>query len=229
MRWIVASLLVMNISAFIYFWLFSGAESAPAAALADKRLADNLSITLLSEKVDVEPVAQPVPEPPAQPQVAPPVCTLVGSFKTLLKAEYFAEALLALGLRAEVKRVAVESDSGYWLYLPPEASRKEALRRLSELQARGVDSYVIPSGNLVNGISLGMFSRRERAEIMLERIKRQGYRPQIVAVPRKVQEIWVFLGQGEAAKLSDKRWLELLSSADYIQKRQNLCADLASA
>ncbi|MGH1486460.1 MAG: SPOR domain-containing protein [Cellvibrionaceae bacterium] len=234
MRWIVASLVAVNILVFIYFQLFSNvapssvSSSREAAALVNS---GSPSVVLLSEQSRNQSVAS-VRVKPKEKQLVPPVqplCTLVGSFKRLLKAEYFAERLVALGLVAEIKNLVVASEPGYWLHLPPEVSRKEALRRLSELQGRGIDSYVIPSGNLANGISLGMFSKQDRAQAMQERIKKQGYKPQITNVPREQKEIWVFLPQGEAAKLSAERWAELLSSEDYLQKRQNLCADVASA
>lgn len=237
MRWIVASLVILNIAVFVYFQLFT--ESSPsisAETLVPSAAGSIASVTLLSEVKDSAPVESIRVEAPPLPSVEPekpltinePLCTLVGAFKRLLKAEYFVERLQSLGLSAEVKNVVVDSQPGYWLHLAPEKSRKEALRRLSELQRRGIDSYVIPSGNLANGISLGMFSNKERAESMLASVGAQGYKPQIVNVPREQKEIWAFLPQGEAAKLSDERWSELLSSEEYIQKRQNVCSDVAS-
>ncbi len=233
MRWIVASLVVINILSFIYFQLFSEAalSSTEASSIPNISLSTgSKEITLLSEVVDesILAVAAPILPPKIQELSREPLCTLVGAFKKLLKAEYFVERLQALGLAAEIKDVVVNSEPGYWLHLPPEKSRKEALRRLSELQRRGIDSYVIPSGNLANGISLGMFSNKERADAMKVRISNQGYRPEMVNVPREQKETWVFLSEGEASKISPERWAELLSSEDYIQKRQNLCTDLAS-
>lgn len=237
MRWIVASLVMLNMVVFVYFQLFAEvARLDIESGVAAPALNSVKSVTLLSEvslpdKVESVRVTSPVPAPPAVdqfPAVDEPLCTLVGAFKRLLKAEYFVERLESLGLSAQIKNVVVNSQPGYWLHLPPEKSRKEALRRLSELQRRGVDSYVIPSGNLANGISLGMFSNKERAEAMLASVVAQGYQPKIVNVPREQKEIWAFLPQGEAAKLSDERWAELLSSEEYIQKRQNVCSDLAS-
>jgi len=240
MRWIVVSLVLLNIAVFVYFQLFSDKRSSDSSGLSEvSPLAGSVkAIVLLSEVAATEKVEsirvvppKPLSTPSAVQQgllITEPLCTLVGSFKRLLKAEYFVERLQSLGLSAQVKNLVVDSPPGYWLHLPPEKSRKDALRRLSELQNRGIDSYVIPSGNLANGISLGMFSSKERAEVMLTSIGRQGYKPEIVSVPREQKEIWAFLPQGEAAKLSDERWAELLSSEEYMQKRQNLCSDVAS-
>ena len=229
MRWVMASLLIVNIVVFVYFLLFSKVEPFDVAATT-KDESHIASIKLLSEiesGSSLAAVRTSLSREVDSPAIIEPICTLVGSFEKESKAESFVERLLGLGLEAEVKNILVEGDPRYWLHLPPEASRKEALRRLSELQVKGIDSYVIPSGSLANGVSLGMFSKKDRAEVMFKKVEKQGYSPQIASVPRETKEIWVFLKQGEAAKLTRKRWAELLSSGDYIQKRQNLCADVA--
>ena len=236
MRWIVATLVIINILVFGYFQLF--AKTSASLLPVSSGLSNNATlfqtVTLLSELsernvLNAVAAANTAPAVVSSVTSGQPICTLVGPFSVLLRAEYFVERLQALSLLAEVKQLVVASEPGYWLYLPSEPSRKEALRRLSELQRRGIDSYVIPSGNLANGISLGMFTNKERADAMLLSVKSQGYKPEIAEVPREQKEIWVFLSQGEAAKLSDERWSELLSSEDYLQKRQNFCSDVASS
>lgn len=157
------------------------------------------------------------------------LCTLVGSFPDQSKADYFIRRLAALGVEANVKNLLVSTTVGYWLHLPPLSSRKELLRRLSELQRQGVDSYVIPDGDLANGISLGMFSEEYRAKSLESSIAKLGYQPKIVEVPREKRELWVFLLQGESAKISEESWSELLSGKELLQKQQNLCSDVASA
>ena len=185
------------------------------------------SIRIVSEFSDKQVVSSAEPSV-EQLNSEVPLCSLVGEFTTLLKAEYFLERLMALGLQAEIKSLVVSSKVSFWLYLPPEASRKEALRRLSELKRQGVDSYVIPKGNLANGISIGLYSRKDRAELVKDSIVKLGYTPKVEAIARDKKEIWVFLPEGEASKISPERWSELLSGKDLLQKRQNLCSDVAS-
>ena len=156
------------------------------------------------------------------------VCTFVGAFPDQAQAEYFVKRLAVWGAKSAVKNVLVSSTVGYWLHLPPLSSRKELLRRLSELQRQGVDSYIIPDGDLENGISLGMFSERQRAEILKNRMSRLGYQPEIAEVPREKKELWVFLASEESIKIDADRWSELLSGKELLQKQQNLCSDVAS-
>jgi hypothetical protein len=231
MRLIALSLAVMNVLAFFYFRTVPDSTGDQFFLAADSALpASTKSLRLLSE-ANLDSVARTPIESPkgsaAKSEVL--MCTIIGSFEKLLSAEYFTERLQALGLAVRIGEITVASKPNYWLQLSPESSRKEALRRLRELQRRGIDSYVIPSGDFENGISLGMFSDRDRALKLQQKIRAQGYQPKITEVAREQKEIWVFLPPGEAAKLALDRWVELMSSDQYLQKRQNFCSDLASA
>lgn len=241
MRRIMASLVVGNILVFAWFQWVAGLQHNNNGRLpvASNTLETGQGIVLLEEaeqrvKPDIiKPVADSSPRSDdagiSTPAPETSVCTMVGPFEELLQAEYFSERLLALNLVAEVRQITVTGKAGYWLYLPPEASRKEALRRLGELQRRGIDSYVIPSGERANGISLGMFSKQEGVRALRNKVTKMGYSPVIMVVTPERKENWVVLPPGEAARLGAARWAELLSFGESLQKRQNFCADLASS
>ena len=228
MRGIVLALLVINIAVAAYFQFFAPAVLAEAPQKYVAPVGNYKRLAILSEQelLALSDAAESdlLPQEPA----LPPVCTLVGPFPRLLDAENLFERLEALDVLSEIKNVTVSGDAGYWLHLSPQISRKEALSLLRELQQKNVDSYIIPSGNLENGISLGVFSNQDRANSMQESIRQLGYDPKIAEVNRDQQEVWLFLPQGEAAKLTENRWVELLSVQDSLQKRQNLCSDVAS-
>lgn len=235
MRWIVLSLLVANIAAFVYMQFFTPEENVGGEEISARVpiINDSVrSVQLLREfkpsRVNIQSIAVVPKATPIKKEVGDLLCTLVGPFPKLLRAEYFVEQLQSLGVTSEIRSIVVSSEPGFWLHLSPEKSRRDALRRLSELQARGIDSYVIPDGNLANGISLGMFSNKKRAQAMERRIKEQGYQPQLINVPREQKELWVFLSRVESSKIGDEKWLKLISAKDLLQKRQNVCADVAS-
>jgi hypothetical protein len=233
MRWIVISLLVINVGVFVYAQFFrvdtKKAEPMPAVVKSNSAAAPTSIRLLIEAKVSAADIQSIAAVPTTQTAKRPSLCTLVGPFSRLLLAEYFLEKLQALDVSSEIRSIVVISQSGFWLHLLPEKSRKDALRRLSELQTRGIDSYVIPDGNLANGISLGMFSDQFRAEAMKEAIQEQGYKPKIIDVPREQKELWVFLSEGESEKIGDEKWLNLISAEDLLQKRQNVCSDVASS
>jgi cell division protein FtsN len=224
MRWIFASLAFANIVILIYFLFFDN-DQVQIRQPISKNTRGNL--VLLSERDDL---TERQPSPPSITGHASTanesLCTLIGPFVNLLRAEYFTERLAALDVEANIKELMVSTGSNYWVYLSPEISRKDALRRLAELQKKGIDSYIIPTGNLTNAISLGIYTSEERAVAMRDRVAKSGYKPEIISVPRERQQIWVFLSVREASKIDEDTWLKLLTNEDGIERRQNVCSEL---
>ncbi|MGI1677149.1 MAG: hypothetical protein K6L75_00310 [Cellvibrionaceae bacterium] len=242
MRWIVGSLIFANVLVFAWYML-AGSGSPVDANMGSSRAQQGSSsspaIQLLSEIGSQEVISggeeksigSPVQEPSVVPETdedGNPLCTLVGPFPKLLRAEYFIERLSALDVFSVVYEVEIPGDVGYWVFLPPEESRKKAYNKLRELQAKGVDSYVIPKGELENGISFGMFSRESLADQRLKDMKEQGYSAELKEITRSYKEIWILLQPGRAKLLGENTWLEMLSTDEGIERRQNYCPAVAS-
>lgn len=156
------------------------------------------------------------------------LCTMIGPYEQLLHAEYLVERLAALGAKAQITPVEIKEGDAYWVYLQPEMSEKEALRRLYELQKKQIESYIITKGELTNGISFGRYADRGEAEARLSEIKNQGYEALIKTVPKMINETWVVLDTGSAEKIDKNLWLELLANQEGLEKRQNYCLGVAS-
>jgi hypothetical protein len=155
-------------------------------------------------------------------------CELIGPFAELLHAEYLVERLTALEVSSAIKQVEIADGKNYWVYLKPEMSEKEALRRLSEIQqAKAIDSYIIPSGELANGISFGQFANEKEATDKAEQIRAQGYAAEIKEVPKSHNETWVEVRQKLGQKISEEKWLSLLKEEKAIERRQNYCLGVA--
>lgn len=155
------------------------------------------------------------------------MCTMVGPFPQLLHAEYLVERLAAMDTHSVIKSVEVPDSIAFWVYLPPEMSEKEALRRLYEIQSKNIDSYIIPSGELANGISFGMFNDQSAAKARVEELQMQGYQPKLREIERTHRETWVTLAPGEAEKIDGTLWVDLLNQHSGIEKRQNYCLGVA--
>ncbi|NHN36871.1 SPOR domain-containing protein [Pseudomaricurvus alcaniphilus] len=228
MRWIFMSLLVANIALFAYLWQGGAGDSQP---LQQQAVAEGASLVLLSElpvtggqsAADKSSLQGPVVR-----TAGSELCTLVGPFPALLRAEYFQEHLQALAIRATIRQLEVPGEPGYWVYQSPQPSRKAALRRLQELQAKGIDSFVIPKGELENGISFGLFTQEKGAHQRLAQVIEYGYEATIKKVERSAEEIWVSLPAAEAEKVAEAMWLELLNREEGLEMRQNFCPAVAS-
>lgn len=237
MRWIAASLLVINILAFVaQLFIPTDDPVARVPAFAAPDISGSPRLTLLGEldkgavkdMVEAREQARLALARAAAEPASPPLCTLVGPFPELLKAEYFEERLAALDVIAAVQDLEVPGEVSYWIYLPPRDSRKQAFNELRELQAKGIDSYVIPKGELANGISFGMFSQPTLAKSRLEDMRSRGYPAELKEIARTYKEIWVVLAAAEAAKLSPESWLQVMASEDNLERRQNFCPPVAS-
>lgn len=231
MRWIVLVLLFANIGLFAWFNTLGRTEDRPVPA-APKPLAQaGKQIALVSE-VSREELAKAAPPPPRKkPQVETSpqdseLCTIVGPFEEEFQGEDVAQRLQALQLDAQLREIEMEGQMRYWVYLDPLGSRREAFRKLRELQAAGVDSYVIPKGSLTNGISFGIFSESERAESLAEELRGRGFPAQTREEPQTYLERWIVLPPGEADSLAEDFWSQLQLEYPDLDRRQNLCREL---
>ena len=160
---------------------------------------------------------------------SPAICTLIGPFAELLKGEQLLQRMRALEIEASMRELEMPGEKGFWVYLSPEISQKAALRRLHELQAKNIDSFVIPSGDLANGISFGMYNQGDQAEIAAKNLIAQGYAVEIKPVERSYQESWVVLNAQEAQKVSAELWFQLLDGLPKLHQRQIFCPGVASS
>lgn len=226
MRWIFISLVLANVGYFLLWWLPVPVQEAKPAASVISTEESVGKLELLTE-MDTQPVKRLALSVDTA-EAGEALCTLVGPFSELVVAENMVENLLALEISLSLQNIEVPEGSSYWVYLPPEESRKTALRKLRELQAKGIDSYVIPKGDLANGISFGMFSRKVLADRRVEDMNSQGYGAKLHEVKRSHSEIWVMLGAGEAQKVSKDFWQKLAEREESLERRENFCLGVAS-
>ncbi|WP_049630933.1 SPOR domain-containing protein [Cellvibrio sp. pealriver] len=156
------------------------------------------------------------------------LCTMIGPYNQLLQAEYALEHLVSLGIAAHITPVEIKEGELYWVYLPPEMSEREALRRLYELQSKGIESHIIAKGELTNGISFGRFADYVQAEARAAEIKNLGYGVDIKMLPKMIQEIWLVIEPGFDEKVGESVWATLLSKEYSLEKRQNFCLGVDS-
>ena len=233
MKLIFIVLLVGNLAFFLLqFFGKPDVASGKQSSVAEYRNLGNLqTLKELDSKgkhaaKDVKKTVSPsVPSPESG---AGEKCELIGPFSELLHAEYLVERLTSLAVSASVKQVEIADGKNYWVYLKPEMSEKEALRRLSEIQqSKAIDSYIIPSGELANGISFGQFPNEKEASAKAEQIRAQGYAAEIKEIPKTHNETWVEVREKTDQKISEEKWLVLLKEEKAIERRQNYCLGVA--
>lgn len=165
----------------------------------------------------------------ALPEVTSDSCLFLGGFDDESVAQAVEQRLLSLDIETSVAPLDEAAGVDYWVYLPPLVSRQASLRQLRELQSRNVDSYIITVGDLSDGISLGIFSRRDSAESVVSRLRAIDYSASIRELPRSHRRYWVGLRQAGENLLSDVFLSELINSFPDLEQRQMPCSSIATS
>jgi cell division septation protein DedD len=198
MRWLFLLLLALNL--FYYVWHqqqapFRVKEIEPAPLYKEAQR----DIKLLSESaVPVSGLSEV-----SATSVQDSACLFLGGFEREDVARAVEQRLLGTDIKAEIESIDVAAALDFWVYLAPLASREASLRQLKELQARKIDSYIISQGDLVNGISLGIFPRRDSAQSVMQRLREVGYEPLLRELARTHRSYWVRVAPQSRGLLSD--------------------------
>jgi hypothetical protein len=137
-----------------------------------------------------------VPVAPVAPQVATQAtlkCLEWGSF-TLADAPRAEKALEPLALGARLAQRRTEEAAGWWVFIPPQASRPAALKKAAELKTLEVEDYFVvqEEGPYRWALSLGVFRSEDAAQARLAALRGQGVRSARLG-PREtlVPKVWL--------------------------------------
>ena len=120
----------------------------------------------------VETALESLPQPRAAQHQA---CVALGPFETRDEATAIGDEIVAAGGETLLVEESEVGEPDYFVYVEPAASRALAHRTWRELVAQGIDAFVIPRGERENGVSVGVFSRRELAEAQHARVSELGF------------------------------------------------------
>ncbi|WP_152219889.1 SPOR domain-containing protein [Pseudomonas sp. SCB32] len=223
MRWFFLFLLALNV--FYYVWHQQQTPLRPKeVAPLSLFHSEQKNIRLLSESSEA-PQRRQAEEKPAAPTA---VCLFLGSFPAEERARLLTQRLISLDVQASVQTVDAAAGMDYWVYLPPLASRQASLWQLRELQARKIDSYIITEGDLTDGISLGIFQRKDSADSIVERLKAAGYEALIRELARSQHDYWVQVTPESSRLVDDSLVRQLASDFPELQKQTMPCKSVAS-
>jgi hypothetical protein len=190
-RWVVALLLIANIL-FGALVGFGGPGRSSDAQLLD--------LQMNAQQVRVVEGGQDQPMPKRGPEPPPAACLAWGPFAEA-DAARAREWLDGLVPAETVSARAITGIVAWWVFMPPQASRAEAQRKLAELKTLGVTGYslVEAEGEWQNAIELGAFPDEARARAYLGTLQQAGVRTAQVGERRGRAGIeWLVREPGEA-------------------------------
>lgn len=228
MRWVFLLLLLMNVGLFVWQHRLAPSGSSELQLLAGQSEQTSVQavqgLTLMAEAESSKPQNQASVAADNSAH-----CLVLGGFDSAEPARQLEQRLLSLDVGVRVVTTEASFGADHWVYIPPLASRQASLRQLRELQARGIDSYLITEGELADGILLGVFPRLDSAVGVAEKLRAAGYEPQVRELPRVYQEYWVRVAR-KSQRLVDDAMLARLS-VDFLDLKHQLisCGGLRSA
>ena len=166
MKWIVGSLLVLNL---VVAGLFMGSSHWPQAA-SDQHAPMNV------ERLSLHSQSAPIQEdvPPSRSAVAEALCVEWRGLN-LVEFAQAREQLKALVGQRVMSFTEVPLNSRHWVIFPPLPSPQSATVKLNELAAAGVqDAFAVKDGPWRNAISLGLYANDEAARRRVREVEDKG-------------------------------------------------------
>ena len=238
-RALFLALLLANLGLFAWvrwYALPAHEEPAPAPTPGGKPL-QLMSELSPSERKSVAAKAAPAaatmpvvavtlaPAPSPAPGALGFACASYGPFPSSDAATQALTRINGLGLTGSEHMVAGRAKRGYWVFLPPFGSRKEADAAADMLRKRGVkDIYVVTDEANRNAISLGVFNQKEGAIQREKDIRKLGLRPQVADRFRETPQYWIEGRGTQSALPSADLFKDLAEDSAPIGKATALCA-----
>lgn len=182
--------------------------------------AEIMPIASVNTPVPSEVSAAPTEALAVAPVQAPAVvetCAVLRGFIDQSVAEQVVGFLSERGIASKLNVMEKQGTGSYLVYLPPFRSRADALAKLHELKASGVDSFIIAGGERINGISLGVFSKEESAKKLQNQLKDKGYNPLLVNSSRISRQFSLHIDNQAAQMLTESLKAEV--SKKYAQDK----------
>lgn len=217
MRWVFISIVLMNLAYLGYELSSVEGKSKPQESLSLAPSNDASNLELISE------LARPTAKKPVGTKSE--LCWAVGDFASELDAKHVYARMLALDIPARIQERDKLLKQEFWVYLPPLPNKKQALRKLKELQRRKIDSYIITEGDLANGISLGLFGKQDSVDRLVAKLKKKQISASVKTLDRRKSEYWVMAPVNGDVVMDDPMRKRLTGTQLNLEWQQVRCVE----
>ena len=177
-------------------------EPAVTADIAEKPLLEEMP----AQQKQPPEAEKPAPEAVAMAEQKPQ-CETIGEFEKRTQAELLSVQLRALGLKPDIASETTNEQAGFWVLIPPQSSRDQAIGIAHKLEEAGVeDLWRFTSGNLAHAISLGLFRDEERAIARKDKIAALGFKPEVKPRYRESTKYWLRYQYTGESPITTEKW-----------------------
>ena len=164
----------------------SETASAEVAVPADAATDDTIAVESQADAPIDKPADLPVDEP------ARDLCYTVGPFREMKTLRVVTREIRDYVVEASFRSRDEQEQSMFRVYLKPVGGKREARALIKQLVSKNIrDYFIITDGPQKNGISLGYFSDKSRAERHAERVRKSGFDAVLEPVFRSYTIYWL--------------------------------------
>ncbi len=213
MRWLLGTLVLLNVGLFMWG---SWYQKGPVEERLQSRPPVNAEkMELLAQSA----ARRQKPQDPSAVRKRPIgvtqggyVCVSLGLFKTLDHAQAAAGTLERQALSYRRRQQIERTTASYRVLLPPLRSRAAAEKKRQQLSRLGFkEHYITDEPGQENAISLGVFTIRQNAWALAQRLAERGISTKQEVVQEPVTRYWLDLklGREDLAKLQTLEWADV--------------------
>ena len=183
-------------------WLLLGQPYPRGGSPTDPGVPELRLLSELPQSASAAPaaIAGTAPAAALAPDATRRECLSLGPFATPQDLRNARLALAAETVRMRSRQEQTSQASGWWVYLPPAASRAQALLQMRELGAHHISDYfAVSSGDQANTISLGLFKDPANARKRRDEIAAAGFPARMSERSESVPEYWLDLVVADGA------------------------------
>jgi len=205
MKWLLYSLLLINLALFVWHYQDSS-SSSPIEKRDVVASKDAVSLVLLSEFVE---------KSEQQGQIKN-ICFSLGPFNNKKQSALAAKIIsteTSVNPESRVRKDAKRK--AYWVMLPPAETKDIAKQSVAKLKKKNVrDYFLVVSGEQTNAVSLGVYTKFESAHRRIKQIQEMGFTPRVEKVDLPKKEFWLEWEKESGEKLGD----DILVRLEKVQK-----------
>ena len=143
------------------------------------------------------------------------------------EAERLSLRLLALGVQTDLQTELTDEQEGYWVLIPPQENREDAVVIVNRLREAGVsDLWRFTSGSLAHAISLGLFRNESRAEIRRKAIAAKGFDPEVRPRYRQKTRYWLGFAFSGDSPVTDEHWKTIVRTYPGVEQLDVECGEI---
>lgn len=187
MKWLIYILLLVNLGMFVWHYQSPSADSVKQS----KQQVNLPKLVLLREVLPDSRSRRRFPGNEFD-NLDVRHCYRLGSFVGKTSVNKALELFNAQGIQAQQSSYKDKNQDGFWVFIPPQSSRKKAKEIITEFKAMGEKHFfLVANGEFKNAISLGLFSLRKHADARFEEMTKLGFGPALRNVNLPKSLFWL--------------------------------------